>query len=79
MKNIPTFNEFITEKLISEDFLVCTGDKIEDFLNEIKPKIHDDYEYKDGILKFIISGDEQTVNKYKDIAKKSNVTVKFEG
>ena len=38
-----------------------------------------DYQLEDNILKFVISGDEGTINKYKKIAKKYDVKCKFEG
>ena len=63
---------------INEDFLICKGEKVKDFLNEIKSKIGENYELKDNSLKFIISGDEKTIKHYENIAKKYNVEVKFE-
>lgn len=75
---ITKFDHFLNENYsINEDFLICNGGDIDGFFNEIKNNIHHS-KWEDDTLIFMISGDEQTINKYKNIAKKYNVNVKFE-
>lgn len=77
-KELKSMVDVFYKEQLKEDFLVCTGDYINDFLNEIKPMIGDAYQIDDNVLKFLVSGDEETVNKYDNIARKYGVKVKFE-
>lgn len=74
MKYIRTFENY---EIIKEDFLVCAGGELKDFFDKIKDNIGD-YELKNGVLKFMISGDEVTVDKYKKIAKSFGVKCEFQ-
>lgn len=67
------------KKVLLEDFLVVKGKRVKEFLDKIKSDIHNYYELKGDTLKFLISGDEETIKRYKDIAKEFDITdVKFE-
>jgi len=70
-----TFNDFI-----NEDFLVCTDGDLSGFKKEIQKKYNNKNLEKDDSSKviFMISGDEETINKYKKIAKPFGVKCKFE-
>lgn len=65
------------DKFLNEDYLICKGERIKDFYEEIKHMIHD-YEFKGDTLKFMISGDQETVDRFTNIGRKYDVIVKFE-